>query len=195
MTLTLPRHAPANKALAFAQEKADWIRARLAERPEEVAAVIGARLPVDGMDLVVARGRRSRLLPGLGRIEVSERAGDVGAAVAGVLKAHARDRLAAASDDFARDLGKTYTKLTLRDTRSRWGSCSTQGALMFSWRLILAPPDVLDYVAAHEVAHLAEMNHGPRFWATVERLWPHYRTHRKWLRENGESLHRFRFTD
>ena len=66
---------------------------------------------------------------------------------------------------------------------------------MFSWRLILAPPDVLDYVAAHEVAHLAEMNHGPRFWAAVERLWPDYRSHRAWLRKHGEGLHRYRFTD
>jgi predicted metal-dependent hydrolase len=119
----------------------------------------------------------------------------VPAAVAGVLKALARDRLTEASDRHAAALGRRYTRLTLRDTRSRWGSCSSAGALMYSWRLILAPPEVLDYVAAHEVAHLAQMNHSPAFWAEVARLCPSYPTHRTWLRRSGDTLHRYRFSD
>ena len=106
----------------------------------------------------------------------------------------ARERLTAACDRHSLALGRRYSGLRLRDTRSRWGSCSSQGALMFSWRLILAPPDVLDYVAAHEVAHLAHMHHGPEFWDAVHGLYGPYARQRGWLRKNGGSLHRYSFT-
>jgi predicted metal-dependent hydrolase len=115
--------------------------------------------------------------------------------VAAFLRALARDRLAAASDRHAARLGRGFGRLTLRDTRSRWGSCSSAGDLMFSWRLVMAPPEVLDYVAAHEVAHLAHMHHGPAFWAEVRRLYGDHRAARGWLRREGAALHRFRFGD
>jgi hypothetical protein len=86
-------------------------------------------------------------------------------------------------------------RITLRDTRSRWGSCTADGALMYSWRLILAPPSVLDYVAAHEAAHLVEMNHSARFWALVERLCPDWQAERAWLRREGAALQAWRFRD
>ena len=109
------------------------------------------------------------------------------------LRLLARQRLQAASDRHAAALGRSFTRLTLRDTRSRWGSCTADGGLMYSWRLILAPAEVLDYVAAHEVAHLAEMNHSPAFWATVARLMPGYAPHRAWLKRHGADLHRYDF--
>jgi predicted metal-dependent hydrolase len=111
------------------------------------------------------------------------------------LKVLARDRLMQASDHYAGLLGRRFTRLTLRDTRSRWGSCSHDGGLMYSWRLIMAPPSVLTYVAAHEVAHLAEMNHSPAFWRVVERLYPGWQAERDWLRGEGQALHRYRFGD
>ncbi len=89
--------------------------------------------------------------------------------------------------------GRNYSRLTLRDTRSRWGSCSASGALSYSWRLILAPSEVLDYVAAHEVAHLKEMNHSSAFWDTVTRIHGPYEVQRGWLRSDGAALHRYRF--
>ena len=85
----------------------------------------------------------------------------------------------------------TPAAITVRDQKSRWGSCSTTGALSFSWRLIMAPSFVLDYVAAHEVAHLAEMNHGPRFWALVARTMPQYEEAKRWLQKFGSDLHRY----
>ena len=118
-----------------------------------------------------------------------------GVALQAAFKVVARNALAAASDRYAAQAGCTYTRLTIRDTRSRWGSCSSAGALMYAWRLIMAPPAVLDYVAAHEVAHLREMNHAPAFWAIVARLCPDYENHRRWLRENGDQLHRIQFDD
>ena len=90
-------------------------------------------------------------------------------------------------------LGRRAVSVSLRDTRSRWGSCSAQGRLSFSWRLAMAPPEVLDYVAGHEAAHLVEMSHGQRYWEVVERIMPDYRRHRAWLKREGRKLHGFRF--
>jgi predicted metal-dependent hydrolase len=91
----------------------------------------------------------------------------------------------------AKRLDLTPKRIFVRDQTTRWGSCSTSGALSFSWRLVLAPPFVLDYLAAHEVAHLGHMNHGPRFWGLVERTMPRHEEARSWLRKHGASLHRY----
>ena len=105
----------------------------------------------------------------------------------------ARERLTSAVAAYAETLGRPFGRITLRDPRSRWGSCSSKGDLMFSWRLIMAPPEVLDYVAAHEVAHLAEMNHSDRFWAVCRRLCPETDKHRRWSKQNGAELLAWRF--
>ena len=89
---------------------------------------------------------------------------------------------------YAHMLGVTYGKISIRDQKTRWGSCSSEGNLSFNWRLILAPPDVLDYVVIHELCHRKEMNHSKEFWALVESLMPDYKERRKWLRENGKNL-------
>ncbi len=105
------------------------------------------------------------------------------------LKALARADLLAAVERHAAALGRRPARVVLRDTTSRWGSCSSRGTLSFSWRLVLAPPFVLDYLAAHEVAHLAEMNHGPVFWDHCRRLCPRSDEARAWLKANGAGLH------
>lgn len=195
VTLTLPTHVAEREALDFARQKEPWIRRHLAARVEDVFVGFGTILPVEGQyrDIVQGTGRRvvmtdhAVLVPGL--------PDTAPARIVGFLKARARDVLAAACDDYAKRLGRPYNGLTLRDTRSRWGSCSSAGRLMFSWRLILAPPDVLRYVAAHEVAHLEHMNHSTAFWNTVSRIHGPYDAQRKWLRTDGNALHRFRFGD
>jgi predicted metal-dependent hydrolase len=154
---------------------------------------MGTSLPVEG--------RRLHLAPGTGRslrvegehLLVPGDPAQAGARVQAWLKALARDRLVQASDHYAARIGRSITRVTLRDTRSRWGSCTAEGALMYSWRLIMAPPEVLRYVAAHEVAHLVEMNHSNRFWAVVEGLYPGWQTQRAWLRSHGSALHGLRF--
>lgn len=105
------------------------------------------------------------------------------------LKKAAREDLTKAVSFHADRLGVRPARISIKDTRSRWGSCSAKGNLSFSWRLILADPFVLDYVAAHEVAHLLEMNHSPAFWAQVERTYPDWKPARNWLRANGDRLH------
>lgn len=191
VTLTYPQSVAESEAIGFARSKERWIREHLQARPLPAAVQFGQSLPIEGIPrrIVPAPGRRV-CLDG-DQVAVPE--GAEARRLARFLKELARDRLTGACDDYATMLGLPYSTLTLRDTRSRWGSCSASGGLMFSWRLILAPPEVLHYVAAHEVAHLAEMNHSSAFWAQVERLFGPYDVPRRWLRDNGSDLHRYRF--
>lgn len=195
VTLSLPARAREAEAMAFARAQEGWLRETLAAMPVRAGVGIGSVIPVEGrlLRLEPAGGRGVRvegealLIPG-DPAQAGVRAG-------AFLKALARDRLVAASDRHAAVIGRQVARVTLRDTRSRWGSCAADGALMYSWRLVMAPPAVLDYVAAHEVAHLVEMNHSPRFWAVVERLYPGWQVQRKWLHAEGQALHGFRFGD
>lgn len=195
VTLTLPEGVPEKEGLAFLYEKANWVSAQLAGRAETVRIGIGAEVLFEGrpMRVVQGNGRQVRLTST--EIMVPGDHDRAAARVQGFMKERARARLVAASDRYAARLGREYSRLTLRDTRSRWGSCSSRGALMFSWRLIMAPACVLEYVAGHEVAHLAQMNHSPRFWQVVEDIHGPHEAPRRWLRENGETLHRYRFAD
>ena len=197
VTLSLPLRARETEAMAFLQGQEGWLRATLATLPTaaEGGVGIGSVLPVEGRLLTLGQcpGRTIRiegdtlLVPGDPAV--------AGARVMAWLRVLARDRLAAASTHYAGLVGRRYTRLTLRDTRSRWGSCTADGALMYSWRLILAPPAVLDYVAAHEVSHLVEMNHSEAYWAVVSSIYPGWKTQRAWLRAQGGTLHHHRFGD
>lgn len=184
VTLTMPTHVSVETAQAFALERSGWVQRQLRDVAGPVTVTDGTVLPLEGVPTRVALGRAAA--PG----EVAARTAP---ALAGVLKARARDRFSGAVDHYTALLGRTASALTLRDTRSRWGSCSSRGRLMFSWRLIMAPPEVLNYVAAHEVAHLKHMDHSAAFWGAVEALMPDYRDHRDWLRHNGAELHRYSF--
>ncbi len=190
VTLTLPRGLPEREALEFARSKQAWLQGHLDGRTPEVQAIPGAEIPVEGQMLRIEAGAGKRVTPMGGALVVP---GGQPARLQAWLKTLARDRLATASDRYAAALGRPYGKLSLRDTRSRWGSCSSSAGLSYSWRLIMAPPEVLEYVAAHEVAHLEQMNHSPAFWALVGDLMPAYETHRRWLRQHGAELHRYRF--
>lgn len=89
---------------------------------------------------------------------------------------------------FRQFTGGTYNRITIRDQKTRWGSCSARGTLSFNWRLMLAPPAILDYVVVHELCHLTHMNHSPAFWQAVEAVCPDYRDSRRWLKEHGQEL-------
>ncbi|MFN3661185.1 M48 family metallopeptidase [Yoonia sp.] len=194
VTLTMPQGALDREGIAFLREKESWLRGHLSQMLPAQQVTFGSVVPVHGRALHVVQGAGARVRLLDDRIEVPAHR-NASAAIRARLRAMARDTLAGASDRHAATLGLTYSRLSIRDTRSRWGSCSSKGVLMYSWRLIMAPPAVLDYVAAHEVAHLREMNHAPAFWAIVAQLCPGYDAHRQWLRDHGESLHRMRFDD
>ncbi len=192
VVLTLPMDAREAEGLAFAVSRAGWIRSVQAGAGSRQRVGFGAALPVDGVALTVTPAAvKVPRIEGAALLVPS--AADPGRLLATWLRHRARARLAAASAHYAARLGRQVGGIVLRDTRSRWGSCSATGRLMFSWRLMMAPPAVADYVAAHEVAHLAQMNHSPAFWAEVRALMPGYAAHRAWLRRHGPSLQAWDF--
>ena len=193
VTLTLPRHAREAQGLAFLDERQDWLRAQLAAIDPPRVPAPGLAVPVEGRHLTLDTGPGRLVRIEGDRLVVPGDPARLAPRLQAWLKALARDRLVAASDRHAAALGRGYEGLVLRDTRSRWGSCSAAGRLMYSWRLVLAPPEVLDYVAAHEVAHLEQMNHSGAFWAVVAALCPDWPQHRRWLAEHGDGLMRWRF--
>ena len=192
-TLTLPTRVPEREGKAFVRERESWLRKHLSAIEPEMPVEIGATVLFEGADVPVIAGPVKRATLKSGALMVPDDPGKVGKRVAAFMKLRARDALADASDRYAAALGRPYNRISLRDTRSRWGSCSSAGDLMYSWRLIMAPRSVLEYVAAHEVAHLQHMDHSDRFWEVVNDLFPNHKACRKWLRDNGGALHRVRF--
>ncbi|CUH40484.1 hypothetical protein JSE7799_03217 [Jannaschia seosinensis] len=188
VTLSLPVGASLVDAQAFVAEQAGWIARHVAAAPPPRVVRVGATLPVLGREIpvIVGPGRSARLNGTSIAVADDDRAGP---RVKALLQTLARTHLAEAVDRHSAALGIAPTRMTLRDTRSRWGSCSSRRELMFSWRLVMAPAEVLDYVAAHEVAHLRHMDHSPRFWAQVAALMPDYAPRRDWLRREGAALH------
>lgn len=197
VTLSMPLRAREGEALAFLRGHEGWLRETLATMPgADLQPVrIGTRVAVEGRELLLAPGTGRGIRVEGDQLLVPGDPAAAGARLAAWLKVLARDRLARASSHYAGLIGRPYATLALRDTRSRWGSCSPDGRLMYSWRLIMAPPAVLDYVAAHEVAHLIELNHSPAYWAVVGRICPGWQAHRAWLHDQGRGLHRLRFQD
>lgn len=194
VTLSAPPSVSLRELSAFADERASWIRRALGEVAPPVAVATGTTLPFDGGSLTIFEDPATRRSRQAGdRLLVTP--GRAAASAAAHLKRIARERLTAASQAHAATLDRRFSAITLRDTRSRWGSCTADGRLMYSWRLIMAPPEVLDYVAAHEVAHLVHLDHSRAFWRTVARLCPDHAMHRDWLRAHGPALHRYCFQD
>lgn len=192
VTLTLPETAPTREGITFLESREIWLRAHLDQLAPVQTVAIGEQIMLRGGLVPIIQGAGRRVLIRDNCIEVPGPQ-DVGLKIRAQLRQMARDALAEASDRYAAQLGRTYERLSIRDTRSRWGSCSSRGVLMYSWRLIMAPPSVLDYVAAHEVAHLVEMNHSAQFWAVVAGICPGYESGRHWLRTHGDKLHRVAF--
>ena len=191
--LVLPRRAAIRDGLAFAQERAGWIEDRLGALPAAVPFRAGTVLPLIGKPLLLGRprngARRVRRVGGL--LEVPDTDRQFAERVRRWLIAEARREIGERANALAARIDRPIRRLAIRDTATRWGSCSAAGGLSFSWRLVLAPPRVLDYVVAHEVAHLREMNHGGRFWRLVHELAGDPMAERAWLRRNGSRLRRY----
>lgn len=198
VVLTLPPRGSLKQAREFAQKHGAWIAARLQRLPQAVPFAHGAVVPLRGRDHRIVHRPQSR-----GTVWIETGDGDelvlcvAGAAphvarrVLDFLKKEAKLDLEAASRRSATALGVDLKRVSIRDQSSRWGSCSTTGVLSYSWRLILTPPFVLDYLAAHEAAHLVEMNHSRAFWRQVERICPQFRQAKAWLDAHGADLHRY----
>jgi predicted metal-dependent hydrolase len=216
--LTMPAYSSYGEADEFLSRHLGWLKERVAGLPEPVPFSHGAIVPLRGLahqirfvGFVRHRGivwveepEYARPAPAwpegarvsvrrLPRLHVTGEEDHAPRRLLDWLKRQAQLDLKARVAVHARRLDLEPQRIYVRDQTTRWGSCSTSGALSFSWRLVLAPPFVLDYLAAHEVAHLAHMNHGPRFWALVEHTMPRQAQAREWLRRHGASLHRYGF--
>ncbi len=203
IVLTMPSRGSVTEARAFAERQGAWIGARLRRLPKQIAFAPGAIIPLRGVahEIVHCPGRRGTVWteahePGLFSeselaLCVAGEAAHVERRVRDFLKREARRDLEAAVLHYTRELGLPNRSVGLRDTTSRWGSCSSEGSLNFSWRLVLAPAYVLDYLAAHEVAHLKHMNHSARFWKLARQLCPETDRAEAWLKAHGKELHRY----
>ena len=189
VVVTLPPRAGRHAGVALLMNHADWVAARLAALPGPIPFADGAVVPLHG------REHQIHHVPGLrgvqvadGKILVGGDAEFLARRVADFLRAEARRGLGELVRQKAAAAQVAPRRVTVKDTRSRWGSCAANRDIGFSWRLVMAPPHVQDYVAAHEVAHLRHMHHGPRFWALVAELTPHTEAAVAWLRRNGPKL-------
>ena len=195
VVLVTPRALAQRHALSFLIRHEDWLRARLAQMPPTQPFVDGGAVPLLGTVHTIRGDRstlRGRVTCDAGTIVVPGAPEHLPRRLTEFLKTKAKHEIGSRARAKAEILGRAIKAITLRDTRSRWGSCNASGRLSFSWRLILAPEFVLDYVVAHEVAHLAELNHGPRFWkycASLTATDPEKA--KSWLRAHGAELHRY----
>ncbi len=199
VAIIAPSQRSVPRALDFARQEGEWIADHLSRVPEPIHFLPGETIVFKGTRHVLRLSTELRggvwLDPDSDRptIRVSGRREHVPRRVEDWLKKQARTHIIRRVNALTAELGVTASRITVRDAASRWGSCSTSGTLSLSWRLIMAPNFVLNYVCAHEVAHLREMNHGRRFWRLVERLTNEGEPTdaQEWLRTNGAELHRY----
>ena len=192
ITITGPNYLDFTEFRKFAESKKSWLKSKRKAFEPPIFVSEGIKIPIMGTytEISFSNVREPKKIGGI--LFVSKEK-PVSTQVKKYLQEIGRIHIAYMSKEFAERLGSKVHKITLRDTRSRWGSCSNDANLMFSWRLVMAPEDVLAYVVAHEVAHLKHMNHSKDFWATVEYLFGPYKKERTWLKQNGSSLHRYKF--
>jgi predicted metal-dependent hydrolase len=190
VVVTLPLRAGRAAGMALLMDHAAWVAARLAALPAAVDFRDGAAVPLDGTPIRIRHRPDARGGAWIenGEIHVSGAAEFLPRRLGDFLRAEARRRFTLLVAEKAEAAGLGARRIVVKDTRSRWGSCTPEGTLMFCWRLVMAPPFVQEYVAAHEVAHLRHMNHGKRFWALVNRLTPHTDAAITWLHEHGAGL-------
>ncbi len=191
--LVVPKRASLSRAADFAEKNRKWIDSKLNSLPPPIPFADGIDVPIGGLS------HRVRHRPDMrGTVWLEDREIHVAGAIEHLprgltawLLAVARRQISSLIDRHAEIVGKRPTRITLRDTTTRWGSCSPTGRIAFCWRLILAPPEVMNYVVAHEVAHLVELNHGPKFWRLVRHMVPDVDAPRRWLSDHGIRLHRY----
>ena len=189
VVVTLPPRGTRQAGMALLMNHAHWVSERLAALPDHIPFSDGALVPIHGIAHRVRHvgGRGGAWLEGR-QLHVGGEAAFLERRVGDFLRTLARERMSALALEKAALAGLRPSRVVVKDTRTRWGSCAADRTLAFSWRLVLAPGFVQDYVAAHEVAHLRHMNHGPRFWALVATLTPHTDAAMEWLRSEAPRL-------
>lgn len=195
LKVTMPPHVAFEQLDEFLDRNRNWIAAKRSRLPDTVKANEGAVIPYLGIDHKIIHLDRLRglvepkIVAGEQCLLVPGEPNHIGRKIESFLKKQARIRLNEAVDRYSKALDVQAKSIRITDTSSRWGSCSSTRTLSFSWRIVMAPPEILNYLAAHEVSHLREMNHSPKFWSLVEEICPDMKTSKSWLRINGPKLH------
>jgi predicted metal-dependent hydrolase len=194
--LVIPKRASINSAYEFALEHADWIKKSIADLPTQIGFTHGTVIPVLGKDRTIninhdSTLKRTNISLNNNEILVSTNKEDASSRIKRFLINTAKKELTTLAHEKAERIDKTIQKVDVKDTVSRWGSCSHDGKISFSWRLIFAPIESLDYVVAHEVAHLAHLDHSPAFWKVCEALSDQYGKGSRWMRKNSAELMRY----
>lgn len=200
LRMSVPKGIAQEEIDLFLRRHEGWLANRISRLPPPSGLAEGGEIPIAGIPHRIRRTGKPRDITEIAHMNgeavilVGGAPEHLGRRLAEYLKKRARGELEAAVARHAAEIGKPVAGIKVRDTKSRWGSCTSKGRLSFSWRIAMAPEFVMDYLAAHEVAHLAEMNHGPRFWALCKALCPDTDRAKTWLKRNGSSLHAFDFT-
>lgn len=192
VNLTLPRWSNRKEAIEFAQSQEGWMRKHLSRQLKPIQIHFGQYILLDGKKTIIQSGNGKVIKVTNSELFIPGSEEELCGKLRAFYKTLARERLVNYSDYFAKLLGCKIKSVSLRDTTSRWGSCTSNGCLMYSWRLMMAPPEVQSYVAAHEVCHLIEMNHSPEYWKLVKSVVPTYKADRSWLKSNGNLLHQYK---
>ena len=190
--LTIPKYCSRKRALSFLRQHRDWITNMLARLPQPKYFTNGAEFEFFGVKYTVQHIENQRggklannVLTIGGKLEFLHRR------VSDFLKQQTLKRLSAMSVDKAKTLGCRITSVSIKDTKSRWGSCSTLGNINYNWRISMAPLNVINYLVCHEISHLKHPNHSPEFWQTVAMLCPDYEQSRHWLKVRGKTLYQY----
>ncbi len=192
--LVYPMRGSEKRALAFLESKLEWIRKQIATLPPVTPLAHGQVIPVLGEAYTIHHIEKTRGIAVMqeGVLQVECLSEFLGRRVQEALKKHLKAQIMILVQQKSEQLGVSVKAVTLRETTSRWGSCTTDGRLSFCWRLVFAPYNILDYLVSHEVAHLKEMNHSQAFWRVVKSLHPQYEIARNWLKTHGNELYRYR---
>ncbi|MBB2749374.1 UNVERIFIED_ORG: hypothetical protein GGI57_000040 [Rhizobium aethiopicum] len=199
LKMTVPKGLAAREVNAFLDRHKGWLLTKLAKFSTDAGLRDGGEILFRGLSHRIQhtgslRGLTEAVsIDGRPVLRVSGMEEHVGRRIAAFLKKEARAELVKLATMHAAAIRAPIRSISMKDTRSRWGSCSSEGNLSFSWRIVMAPPSVIDYLAAHEVAHLREMNHGPRFWALCKKLCPGMEEAKSWLKRHGSQLHAIDF--
>ncbi|MGR9170196.1 M48 family metallopeptidase [Rhizobium sp. KDH_Rht_773_N] len=199
LKMTVPKGLAAREVNAFLDRHQGWLLTKLAKFSTDTGLRDGGEILFRGVRHRIEHTGSLRglteavVVDGKPVLRVSGMPEHIGRRIATFLKKEARADLERLSRLHAGSIKAPIRSISMKDTRSRWGSCSSEGNLSFSWRIVMAPPSVIDYLAAHEVAHLKEMNHGPHFWALCKRLCPHMEEAKSWLKRHGSQLHAIDF--
>jgi predicted metal-dependent hydrolase len=191
--LVMPARVSLAAARRFAEANGAWLAERLAAVPPRIPFIDGARVPLRGVERHVRHrpDERGNVWLEAGEIHVAGRAEHLTRRLTDWLRGQAREDLVPRAHELSARIDRPIRRITVRDQKTRWGSCSPAGDIAFSWRLVLAPPNVLDYVVAHEIAHLVHAHHGPRFWSLVRKLATDVDGPRAWLGRHGGQLVRY----